>query len=132
MTEPTSPPPFDSEPIDLFGRPQTNRYDIGRFARALYRDLTRGWITVNHDSTTFDTEWVEHDQFDEIVERVVRAQRTARTGVWLPIATRKQRLASGRGTRGDCLDVVAFVVDIDIAGPHHARTDLVASVEEAL
>ena len=104
--------------------PQTITYpDVAaQFLAELYRDVHTGWLQVNHDTKGFDTEWFEPGDFAAMAARACAI--TSRTGVWVPIATRANRLSGGRGTVADCAEVVALVVDLDVCAPTHKVQNL--------
>jgi hypothetical protein len=114
-------------------------------AEALDPDNTvREWLTHLYGDADG---WVSLFALDRLSgERVVRWGRAAdvtklsaevtklapTSCVWFGVATRAQRLPGGkRGERDDCEVIPAMWVDIDVAGPNHARDDLPPNVEAA-
>jgi hypothetical protein len=110
----------------------TPRVDLAvatEFVEQLYRDVVRGWLALNHDTGQFDVEWFGLDDLAAIARRAVEVR--PRTGVWVSVATRAKQLGTRRGGVADCLDVVAAVVDIDVAGPGHSAADLPPTMADA-
>ena len=116
--------------------PSTNATVAAQFLGELYRDVDGDdWLQLVHVGPNggLITEWFSPDQ---TVAMAQRATTLPGSGVWVSVATRRERLGDGkRGSESDCAHVVAFVADLDVAGPGHAevagRLPLIATVADA-
>lgn len=105
--------------------------DVRLFVEALYGHAERGWVTLNWLAPSepgMRTDWFATDQLGALAERAIELDGR---NVYVPIATRRERLARGRGTNEDLADVVALACDVDVQSPKHANPRLPATFEEA-
>lgn len=90
------------------------------------------WLTlfsIDRTSGRPDTRWHEVSDIEGMVEDAAEMAKTSCT--WYGIATRKERLKSGRGGADDCVMIPAVWCDIDVQGPNHKSTNLPPSMEAA-
>lgn len=102
------------------------------FLHVLYADVDDGWITLfsARDGRT-KVDWYTVDHLDDAAARAV-ARSNQDADVWFGVATRHERLTSGRGGADDCHQIAGLWLDLDVAGPRHRNTDgLPPTLEDA-
>lgn len=98
------------------------------FLDHLYAHCDGGWVsllTIDRTTGEKNVAWIQLGDWNAI---------DPPTGacVWFGAATRTERLPGGRrGGTGDCAQIPALWVDIDIQSPVHAATDLPADIDQA-
>lgn len=102
----------------------------------LYGTANHGWLTLfsYHRDQERDriTDWAPVDQIDMLA--ATAAHRATTGDVWFGVATRREKLASGRrGGGGDCLQIPGLWLDVDVDSPNHKDvTNLPPSIEAGL
>lgn len=94
-----------------------------------------GWLTlfsIDRASGVHHVDWAKVSQPEELAR--IALYRSATCCVWFGVATRHHQLNDGkRGGVGDCEQIPALWVDIDVAGPNHKTSlPLPPTIEAAL
>lgn len=101
------------------------------FLNNAFGQVDGGWLTlfaVNRTSGDKVIRWRTVDDIDGLV--LDAADLEPSCCVWFGAATRSQR-TTGRGGAADCDVIPGLWLDIDVAGPNHAQTDLPPTIEAA-
>ncbi len=105
--------------------------EAGLFLEQLYGGYEAGWLTlfaVNRTTGDKVIRWRPVTDVDGLVADAATLQPEC--CVWFGAATRAQR-TSGRGGAVDCEAIPGLWLDIDVAGPNHAQTDLPPTIDAA-
>jgi hypothetical protein len=98
------------------------------FLRALFEPMTSGHVnrfSIDRADGSRDVEWSDVNSLDELAARAVALSTS---DVWFGMASHAQPLGARRGSADDCEAISALWLDIDIAGPNHAASDLPPSL----
>jgi putative DNA primase/helicase len=111
---PVADSPSEAEPVDTG--------DAALFLTELYGCVERGELSFNFKAGEF---WRTSWHGTELSGLIRGVGPGLASDLWVPIGTRRERIADGRrGTERDVLDVVALVVDVDHRSAKHRREDL--------
>lgn len=100
---------------------------------AIHADIVTRWIETQYQhcygwlsflssvNGSARTSWVD---LSAPLDLSAVLELAAHHDTWMGVATRRERLSSGRGTEEHCAEIPAVTVDIDILGPTHDNTDL--------
>lgn len=102
------------------------------FLYGLYDGFDDGWLTLfvlDRRSGQRRTLWRHVTEIDALADDAASHPQSC---VWFGVATRREKLPDGaRGGLSDCLEIPALWVDIDVAGPNHARSDYPPDLDAA-
>lgn len=115
---------------DIFGSAET---ETEQFLRELYGHADGGFVTISRpvlgrSRGGMRTEWFPASDLAALASSLEREPDNAYIGVAL---RREQLGGSARGEEKDCSAMVAFVADIDVAGPGHKASNLPPTFEAA-
>lgn len=105
------------------------------FLQELYGTAEEGWLTLTYKRTGPDSplrsEFYPILELDRIAKRASAIAQQA--DLWFGVASRKTKLAQGRGGAQDCLAVPGLWLDVDHESPNH-KTDepLPTDLDEAI
>lgn len=96
-----------------------------QFLADLYDRTDTGWVhlfALDHDTGQRTTRWAPIANLPALADEAEALAPSS--SVWFGVAPRERDLGTRRGGSADCITIPALWVDIDIAGPGHAATNL--------
>lgn len=86
----------------------------------LYGTIEQGWLTLfsfNRATGSRHVDWATVNDLEQLAGTAIT--RAATSDVWFGVATRTERLTTGRGGAEHCDLIPGLWLDVDIAGPGH-------------